>query len=187
MCLLSHPHSPTSFSSSPPIRFWHALREFFHHENSTHFIFIMSYPRLLFSFRRLFWPETTTMPPNLPPRSVTLYHHSSPPSLPLLATLKAGMADVCSVKGAGGPAAPACVWTRAWFMKYSGRVSLPGAGSQEGRRRSRRATLIFQTAISCLTNSPTWLGKKLLALPSKHQPRFPLRITLPLLSTLSLH
>lgn len=65
-------------------------------------------------------------------------------------------------------------------------VSLPGAGSQEGRR-SRRATLIFQTAISCLTNSPTWLGKKRLVLPSKHQPHFPLHITLPLLSTLSLH
>lgn len=56
-----------------------------------------------------------------------------------------------------------------------GRVSLPGAGSLGlGRRRSRRATLIFQTAISCLTNSPTWLGKKPLALPSKHQLAFPL-------------
>lgn len=75
---------------------------------------------------------------------------------------------------------------RAGSWNIHGQVSLPGAGSQEGRR-SRRATLIFQTAISCLTNSPTWLGKKLLALPSKHQPHFPLHITLPLLSTLSLH
>lgn len=42
-----------------------------------------------------------------------------------------------------------------------GRVSLPGAGSLGlGRRRSRRATLIFQTAISCLTNSRDWVKSR---------------------------